>query len=450
MPNRPERYLLPERAIASLDEYVTAGGCNALAKALTIRREQIISDIKRAGLRGRGGAGFSTGVKWASVAHDPCPTKYFVCNGAEGEPGTFKDRYLMRMNPYQLLEGISISAYAINAKKAFLGIKKSFEKEYEAVSRALAEMSARGVLGPTPIEILRGPEDYLFGEEKALLEVIEGGDALPREADMPPYVKGLFVTDPAELNPAVVNNVETLCNVPHIVLHGADWFRSAGTKGSPGTMVFTLTGDVERPGIYELPMGTPLRTLVEDCGGGVRSGRLLKAIFSGLANAVIMPSALDTPLDFGSMQGIGSGLGSGGFVVYDDTNCILQVAYRFSEFLFVESCFQCIACKSGTNQATTALGKLIDGSGGEGDLDLVLAGARSAPRANRCYLPVEASLVIPSIVLNFLPDFIQHYNRGCQGCREIVTPKLADFDESTGRFTYGKTTPAAEAAGWFG
>ena len=450
MTNLPERRLLPERAIESFDEYVASAGGQALAKALTIRRERIIADIKRSGLRGRGGGGFSTGVKWASVAHDPCPVKYLVCNGAEGEPGTFKDRYLMRKNPYQLLEGIAIAAYAINAKTAFLGIKKSFEKEYEAVSRALAEMSAHGVLGATPIEIVRGPEDYLFGEEKALLEVIEGGDALPREADLPPYVKGLFVSDPAELNPAVVNNVETLCNVPHIVLRGADWFRSVGTKDSPGTMVFTVTGDVERPGIYELPMGTPLRTLIEEYGGGVTSGRPLKAVFSGIANAVIMPSALDTPLDFGSMQGIGSGLGSGGFIVYDDTNCILQVAYRFSEFLFVESCFQCIACKSGTNQATSALRKLIDGSGGGMDVELVLAGARSAPRANRCYLPVEASLLIPSIVLNFLPDFVRHYNRGCQGCREIVTPKLADFDELTGRFTYAKTTSAADVAGWFG
>ena len=273
---------------------------------------------------------------------------------------------------------------------------------------------------------------------------------MPREPDLPPYVKGLFVTDPAELNPAVVNNVETLCNVPGIVLRGADWFRSVGTKDSPGTMVFTLTGDVERPGIYELPMGTSLRTMIENYGGGVTSGRPLKAIFSGVSNAVIMPSAFDTPLDFGSMQGIGSGIGSGGFIIYDDSNCVVQIAYRFCEFLFVESCFQCIACKSGTNQATSALRRLIDGTGSGADVELALAGARSAPRANRCYLPVEASLLIPSIVLNFLPEFVRHYGRGCKGCREIVTPKLADFDESTGRFTYAKTTAAADVAGWFG
>jgi NADH:ubiquinone oxidoreductase subunit F (NADH-binding) len=449
MTNCSKRRLLAERPIASFDEYLAGVGGKALAKALTMPGERIIAEIKRSGLRGRGGGGFSTGVKWASVAHDPCRVKYLVCNGAEGEPGTFKDRYLMRHNPYQLLEGIAIAAYTINAKAAFLGIKKSFEKEYETLSSARAEMLAQGAIGPTPIEIIRGPEDYLFGEEKALLEVIEGGDALPREADLPPYVKGLFVTDPAELNPAVVNNVETLCNIPQIVLLGADWFRSVGTKDSPGTMVFTLTGDVERPGIYELPMGTPLRTLIEDCGGGVTSGRSLKAVFSGISNAVIMPSALDTPLDFSSMQGIGSGVGSGGFIVYDDTNCILQVAHRFSEFLFVESCFQCIACKSGTDQATSALRRLIDGAGNDIEVELVLAGARSAPHGNRCYLPVEASLLIPSIVLNFLPEFAQHYNRGCQGCRDVVTPKLADFDESTGTFTYAKTMAEPDVAGWF-
>src|SRR5579872_5526897 len=165
MTSLPYRRLLPERAIDSLDEYVAGTGGQALAKALTITRERIIADIKKSGLRGRGGGGFSTGMKWAGVAHDPCPTKYLVCNGSEGEPGTFKDRYLMRKNPYQLLEGIAIAAYAVNAKKAFLGIKKSFEKEYETVTRALTEMLAQGVLGATPIEIVRGPEDYLFGEE---------------------------------------------------------------------------------------------------------------------------------------------------------------------------------------------------------------------------------------------------------------------------------------------
>jgi len=441
------RRLLPEKAIKSLDQYLAIGGGQGIAKALSMPTQQVIAQIKRSGLRGRGGAGFPTGVKWASVAHDPCPTKYLVCNGAEGEPGTFKDRYLMRLNPYQLLEGMAIAAYAVNTKKAYLGMKESFGKEYAAVSQALKEMSARGLLGPTPFEIVLGPEDYLFGEEKALLEVIEGGDALPREADLPPYIKGLFAT-PTDLNPAVVNNVETLSNVPNIIARGADWFRSVGTRDSPGTMIFTVSGDVQKPGIYELPMGTPLRRLINEYGCGVRPERSVKAVFSGISSAVIMPSALDVALEFGAMGSIGSGLGSGGFVVCDDSACMVRVAHRFSEFLFVESCAQCISCKTGTYQATSNLRKLMEGSGGEIELEYVLVGARMAPNGNRCYLPVEHSLLIPSIVTNFLTEFIQHYKRGCQGCREIVMPKMADFDISTGTFGYMKTKTAAEVAAW--
>ncbi len=446
--SRRERILLPEKAVESVDQYLGLGGGQAIAKALAMPREKIIAEVKKSGLRGRGGAGFPTGVKWATVAHDSCPTKYVACNGAEGEPGTFKDRFLMRKNPYQLLEGIAIAAHAVNARKAFLAMKRSFEKECAAVSRALKEMAGRGILGSIPIEVVRGPEDYLFGEEKALLEVIEGGDALPREADFPPYVKGLFAT-PAEFNPTVANNAETLSNIPHIILHGADWFRSVGTQDSPGTMVFTISGDVMKPGVYELAMGTPLRTLIDECGGGPKPGHSIKAIFSGVANPVILPSALDTPMDFRSMKSIGSGLGSGGFIAYDDTACMVQLAHKFSEFLFVESCGQCISCKSGTNQSTTYLEKLIEGKGSDIELDFVLAGARMAPHANRCYLPVEHSLLIPSIVTNFAAEFTAHFNRGCRDCREILVPKFADFDESTRTFTYVHTRTAEEVQGWY-
>ncbi len=441
------RRLLPDTAVESLDRYLDLGGGKAIGKALATPSQRVIAEVKRSGLRGRGGAGFPTGVKWASAAHDPCPTKYLVCNAAEGEPGTFKDRYLMRNNPYQLLEGMAIAAYAVNAKKAYLGMKKSFQKEYAAVSRALNEMSERGLLMPTPFEIVLGPEDYLFGEEKALLEVIEGGDALPREAAFPPYIKGLFAT-PTDLNPAVVNNVETLSNVPNIILRGADWFRSAGTPDSPGTMVFTLSGDVQKPGVYELPMGTPLRQLIDQYGGGIRPGRSVKAIFPGISSSVIKPGALETPLEFGAMHSIGSGLGSGGLIVYDDTACMVRVAYRFSEFLFVESCAQCISCKTGTNQATNNLRKLMDGSGSDIELEYVLAGARMAPNGNRCYLPVEHSLLIPSIVTSYSAEFVRHYKRGCQGCRELAVPKIADFDPAAGTFTYMKTKTADEVPAW--
>ncbi len=433
-----QRVLLPGRPIEPLGTYFAIGGGRALAKALVMPREDVIAEVTASGLRGRGGAGFPTGVKWKTVAGDPCPTKFLVCNGAEGEPGTFKDRMLLRRNPYQPLEGMAIAAFAINARRAFLCIKRSFEKEAAIVRRALLEMLDRDFFGPVSVDLVFGPEDYLFGEEKGLLEVIEGGDPMPREADRPPYVEGLFVTDPAQRNPAVVNNVETLSNIPHIVLRGAVWFHTLGTRDTPGTMIFTLSGDVQRPGVYELPMGTPLRRLIEEHGGGLRPGRTLKAVASGVSCGLVPPALLGTPMDFGSLQAIGSGLGSGGFIVFDDTVCMVRVAHRFSEFLYVESCGQCTSCKFGTNMATYHLHRLIHGSGAAADVEFVLEGAAMAPHGNRCYLPVEHSLVIPSIVKHFRPEFEAHSARGCQSCRDIPLPKLVDFDEGRHAFTYAR------------
>jgi NADH:ubiquinone oxidoreductase subunit F (NADH-binding) len=435
--------LLPEKPITSVDVYFADGGGQALNKALKMPREQIIAEVKKSGLRGRGGGGFPTGLKWAGVAYDPCPTKYLVCNGSEGEPGSFKDHMLMRNNPYQLLEGIAIAAYAIGAKKAFLGIKASSQREVKVVKRALDEMTKREALGVIPIELVLGPEDYLFGEEKALLEVVEGRDPLPREADNPPYVKGLFIIDPQEPNPTVVNNVETLSNVPHILQRGAAWFRAIGTPDSPGTMIFTVCEDVKQPGIYELPMGTPLRTLIHDCAGGPLPGREFKGFFSGVANPVILPSSLDTPMDFSSMRAIGSGLGSGGFIAYDNTACMVRVAHMFAKFLWLESCNQCWSCKLGTNRSMTYLQRLIEGVGDEMDIELAIQGALMAPNGNRCYLPVEHSLLCPSIIRAFSNEFVAHYTRGCQRCRDLVLPKIHDFDETMNVFTYspGRQTP---------
>ena len=311
------------------------------------------------------------------------------------------------------------------------------------MKRAIDEMLRRNVLGPTPIELVLGPEDYLFGEEKALLEVIEGRDPMPREADNPPYVDGLFITDPAEPNPTVVNNVETLSNVPHIIRRGAAWFRTIGTPDSPGTMIFSVCEDVQRPGVYELPMGTPLRSLLYDYAGGPLPGRQFKAFLSGVSNPVVLPSRLSTPLDFSSMRAINSGLGSGGFIVYDDTACMVRIAHMFAKFLWLESCNQCSSCKVGTNQSMTYLQKLIDGSGGETDIDFVIEGAMMAPHGNRCYLPVEHSLSCPSIIGAFSKEFIEHYRRGCQNCRDLVLPKIHDFDEAKHTFAYspGRVTP---------
>jgi NADH-quinone oxidoreductase subunit F len=215
--------LLSNRPVATLDEYLSVGGGDALAFAIKGPPDQVVEEVRRSGLRGRGGAGFPTGIKWRSVRDDPCCTKYMVCNAAEGEPGTFKDRWLLRTNPYQILEGLAIGAHAVGAQKAFIGIKAGFDTEIGRLRQAMEEMASRDMLGTIPVELLGGPDEYLFGEEKALLEVIEGNPPLPRI--VPPFMEGLF-REPGSPNPTAVNNLETLANVPHIIRNRAAWFRS--------------------------------------------------------------------------------------------------------------------------------------------------------------------------------------------------------------------------------
>ncbi len=440
-------YLLPDKALKNLDEYIAIGGFQALKKAYSMPREGVIAEVKKSGLRGRGGAGFPVGIKWSSIASDSCATKYVACNATEGEPGTFKDRMLMRRNPYQVLEGVAIAAYAMNAKKAFIAMKHTFDEAIERTAQAHKEMTARNALGEIPIEFVYGPEDYLLGEEKAMLEVIEGREAMPREMDFPPYILGLFAGYPScipgHTNPTLVNNCESMSSVTHIIRNGADWFRSMGTADTPGHTIFTLSGDVQCEGLYELAMGTTMRELIEKSGGGLKPGRKLKAIFSGVASAGLYPEAIDTPLDFGSMRNAGSGLGSAGFMVYDDSNCMVQVAYVFSKFLWIESCGQCRSCKEGTQEATERLEKLINGTGNEIDVEAILQASTNAPRGNRCFLPTEHSLIIPSIVHTFQREFEAHYNRGCQNCRVPVLPKMHDYDEQKREFhyTHGRLTP---------
>ncbi len=441
----PTKYLLPDKIIETLDAYIATGGGEGLKRALGMSPDEIIAEVKNAHLRGRGGAGFPTAMKWTTISHSPCPTRYLVCNAAEGEPGTFKDRTMIRRIPYQLLEGIQIAARAITAKECFIGMKTSFEREYLRVTGAIEEMTAKGLIH-TPVHVVRGPEDYLLGEERALLEVVEGKEAMPREADNPPYLWGLFTRtmyDVYEPNPTDVNNAETLTTVAHILRHGADWFRSIGTEDTPGTMVFTICGDVQTPGVFELPMGTSLRELIEVWGGGTRPGRKVKAIYSGVTNPVITADHLDTPLDFGSMKKIGAGLGSGGYIVYDDATCMVRVAYRYAEFLWLESCGQCTSCKDGGHTATIHLKKLVEGKGDSIDVAAAVQAAIKAPSGTRCFLPSELANIVPSTVNAYSDEFVAHYRRGCGEHADIMVPKIADFDESSKQFIYkhGRMTP---------
>ncbi|HEX6673723.1 MAG TPA: NADH-ubiquinone oxidoreductase-F iron-sulfur binding region domain-containing protein [Actinomycetes bacterium] len=417
----------------SFGEYEAAGGGRGLQTALATWPLAVIQEVAKSGLRGRGGAGFPTGEKWRAVRAVGAGPRFAVCNAAEGEPATFKDRLLLRTNPYQVLEGLAIAAYAVGAERAYVGLKEAFRPEVESLRRALGEMQDADALGGIPVEIVLGPDLYLFGEETGLEEVIEGRLPLPRVAR--PFMQGLFAKPPHD-NPTLVNNVETLANVPHVLADGADWLRATGTDRAPGTMLFTICGDVRREGVFELPLGTPLRSLVEELAGGTLEGRVVKAIFPGASNTVVLPEQLDTSMDFDSMRQVGSGLGAGGFAVFDDSACIVQAAWRYSRFLYVESCGQCPACKLGTGEVTQALQGIEAGGGSDRDIELILVQARGSTGGQKCALPTGESLLMQSLVQVFGDEFRGHVGRSCPLPRELPFHKIVDWDATAGRFAY--------------
>jgi NADH:ubiquinone oxidoreductase subunit F (NADH-binding) len=417
----------------SFEEYAAAGGGRGLEVALGAEPEAVIDEVAKSGLRGRGGAGFPTGEKWRAIRTTGTGDRYVVANGAEGEPATFKDRALLRTNPYQVLEGLAIAAHAVGARRAYLGLKEAFSPEAARVRAALAEMGEAGALGPAPIHLVLGPDLYLFGEETGLEEVVEGRPPLPRVAR--PFMFGLFASPPNE-NPTLINNVETLANVPHILANGPDWLRANGTDASPGTMVFTICGDVRREGVFELPLGTPLRFLVEELGGGAADGRTVKAIFPGASNTVLTPGELDVPLDFDAMRAIGSGLGSAGFAVFDDSACIVEAARLSSRFLSIESCGQCPACKLGTGATTELLTDLQEGRAAGGTLEAILVRAKGSTDGQKCALPTGESLLIQSLVQVFAEEFRAHVGRACPLPRELTFHKIVDWDQPAARFAY--------------
>ena len=435
------RILLPESGpIDSLDAYLAGGGGVAFERARTGDADAIVQELRRAGLRGRGGAGFPTAIKWSTVRADAAPTRFVCANGAEGEPGTFKDRYLLRTNPWQVIEGLAIARHVIGAERAFLCIKRSSRPELAAVRQALEEMTRHDGMA-AGIELVLGPDEYLFGEEKALLEVVEGGLPLPRV--FPPYIHGLFGppyggTHSELHHPTVVNNVETLAHVTQIVQRGADWFRTFGTTDSPGTMLFTVSGDVQRPVVTEQPLGLTLRELITDVAGGPPSTRRVKAVLSGLAGAVLTEDQLDTPLSFAGMRAVGSALGSGGFIVHDDSRCMVHVAWLLSHFLHVESCGQCPPCKQGAKRITDCLTRLLDGSGARRDLDEIAATVAWVANGQRCALASSESVVVGSILQAFADEFTAHVHGTCRLRHDAIIPKMTDYVPGEG-FTYDTT-----------
>lgn len=444
-------FLLTDPPVRSLDEYLaTDTGGLGIKRAQDIGAAATIETVLASGLRGRGGGGFPTGRKWAGIAAQAGTRRYLVCNGAEGEPGTFKDRALVRANPYQLVEGLVIAAFAVGASEAFVCLKRTFEAEIEAVTRAVQDFQVAGICTDCKVTIVAGPDEYLFGEEKAMLEVIEGKAPLPRWS--PPYEHGLFAPGPqlgweatprspagqAGPNPTLVNNVETLCNVPHILARGAEWFRAMGTPESPGTIVATVVGDVVAPDVGEVELGTPLRAVIDAVGSGVAAGRTVKAVFSGVANAVLTASQLDVPLSYEGFQAAGSGMGSAGFVVYDDTTCMVDAAYRLSRFLSIESCGQCPSCKTGSSEITAHLEQLELGAGSDDDLAAIQRWLAVVTDGNRCYLAVEEQIMVSSVLRAFPEEFAEHVELGrCPRPRRLPIPKLIDLVD--GRATYDET-----------
>jgi NADH:ubiquinone oxidoreductase subunit F (NADH-binding) len=442
-------FLLPPEPVATLDAWLATdvGGLGVDA-AQRMGPAATIDEVGRSGLRGRGGGGFPTGRKWTGIAGQTGTRRYLVVNGAEGEPGTFKDRALLRANPYQVVEGLIIAAFAIGAEEAFLCLKAGFEREIANVTRAVQEFQAAGICRECTVNIVGGPDEYLFGEEKAMLEVIEGKPPLPRW--FPPYEHGLFAAGPQEgweagpragrpatdgPNPTLVNNVETLANVPHILARGADWFRSIGTAESPGTVVATVVGDVVAPDVGEIELGTPLGAVIDAVGSGPLPGRTVKAVFSGVANAVLTAEHLDIPVSYEGFAAAGSGMGAAGFIVHDDTACMVDAAYRFSRFLSIESCGQCPPCKIGSSEITVHLERIETGAGTDDDIAAIQGWLGRVTDGNRCYLAVEERLVVSSVLRAFPGEFAEHIEtHRCPRPERRPIPKLLDLDRGVATY----------------
>jgi NADH-quinone oxidoreductase subunit F len=435
--------LLPETPYRSLDHYRAEGGGEGLAALDRMGPESAIGEIRGSGLRGRGGAGFPTAVKLGGVAAAEGDRKFVVANVSEGEPGTFKDRWMLQNNPYSLLEGITIAGLLVGAEQGFIAIKHKHHTAIDRIEQAAVEMVDAGMIGQVPITIVRGPDVYLFGEEKAMLEVIEGNDPKPRL--YPPYMRGLFETQGSSLHPTSVTNAETLSHIPSILARGADWFRSVGTEQSPGTMIFALGGDTTMNTVVELALGTPMRELVEVHGGGTESGLPVKMVTNGVSNRPIRPEHLDVPLSYEGLKSIGSGLGSAGFTLYDDTICSVQAIGAYAAFNARGSCGQCVPCKVGATELARRLIALSEGRGGAGSLDEIAGWVAKITDWNRCGLGAGQQALVGGYIEEYPEDIGFHLaGEPCESERRVDVPVIADWDRETGKFVYYETPGYAE------
>ncbi len=407
-----------------LGEYRRLGGYGALTDTLRGGRTPagLVQLVADSGLRGRGGAGFNTGQKWSFVprgADAPQP-KYLLVNADELEPGTFKDRRLLEGNPHQLLEGMLLAGYAIGARHGFIFLRANYHQAERRLAAALAEASDAGLLGGSvlgsdfafDIQLHVSAGRYICGEETALINALQGERPVPRAKPPFPQVSGLFG------KPTIVNNVETLCNVPPIVARGAAWYRSLGRGADAGTKLFGVSGRVRRPGLWELPMGTPVREVIEECAGGMRDGFRLRGFLPGGASTdFLLPGHLDLPLDFDAVQKAGSRLGTGTMVVLDDRTCPVGFVHNLIAFFARESCGWCTPCREGLPWIESLLADLESGHGRPGDLDLLdQLAARLAPGLTFCPLAPGAMEPLQSALRHFRADFEGHLDQGrCPG-----------------------------------
>ncbi|MGQ9598443.1 MAG: NADH-quinone oxidoreductase subunit NuoF [Anaerolineae bacterium] len=395
-----------------IETYLSRGGYQALQKALQEHQPgEIVQIVADSGLRGRGGAGFPTGRKWMFLPKEVYP-RYLICNADEGEPGTFKDRVLMEHDPHGVIEGIAIASYACQVHQAFIYLRGEYELSNQRLRHAIAQAYERGYLGRNilgsgydlDVRIVRGAGSYICGEETALLSSLEGKRGHPKLKPPFPATEGLY------RKPTIVNNVETLFNVPFIVAHGAEWYRQWGTERSPGLKLFCVSGHVERPGTYELPMGTPMRTLIDDLCGGPRDGIPLKAIIPGGSSTPMMPArvALQTLLDYESIFEAGSLLGAGAVIVINENTCIVRVTQRLARFYRHESCGKCIPCREGTDWMYKILYRIEQGQGRMEDLDLLLDICDNIAEKSFCPLGDAAVGPVRSSLTHFREEYEFH------------------------------------------
>ena len=402
----------------SIREYIAVGGYKALEKCLfEMSPEEIIQEVTDSNLRGRGGGGFSAGKKWASCAKQKELPKYTVCNGDEGDPGAFMDRSIMEGDPHRLLEGMIICGIAIGSTYGYIYVRAEYPLAVERLRTAIAQAEEYGILGDNILgtghsfhsQINRGAGAFVCGEGSALTASIEGKRGMPRVKPPRTVEHGLFE------KPTNLNNVETYANVPMIINRGAAWYRSIGPENSPGTKAFALTGNINNTGLIEVPMGTTLREVIFDIGGGMRGGKKFKAVqIGGPSGGCLTEKHLDIPLDFDSLKKVGAMIGSGGMVVMDESTCMVEVARFFMNFTQNESCGKCMPCREGTKRMLQILTRITEGKGEDGDIELLLELADTVSHTSLCGLGKTAPNPVVSTIKNFREEYEAHvYEKRC-------------------------------------